>query len=69
MFLSKWFQEWIDEKQCIPGQRFRIQCINAQKTDFAKDVVLPLSMKLHVDCCLICRSEKDSWGRVECVFP
>ena len=46
----------------------RLQCINAHKTDCAKDVVLLRSMKLQVDCCLIYRSEKNSCGRVECVF-
>ena len=36
------------------GLRISLQCIHVHKTDFAKDVVLLLSMKFHDGCYLIC---------------
>ena len=70
MFIYKWLQQRIDERQCVLGRGLKIslQCIYAHKKDFANGDVLLLRMRFQVDCCWICKSQKDSCGRVECVL-
>ena len=68
MILCKCLQEWIDEKPCVRGQRLSFRVFMHTKTDFARSVVLLLSIKFQVDSYLICRSEKNSCARGECVF-
>ena len=47
MFLCKWIQEWIDEKQCVRRQRLRycFKCIHAHKINFATSNCLAVFCK------------------------
>ena len=50
------------------GLKICLQCVDVPKTDFAKGVGILMRMWFQVDCYWICKSEKNSFGRVECVL-
>ena len=70
MFLNKCLQKQIGERQRIYGRgsKICIWSIHVHKMNFEKGVVPFLKIRIKIECCWICWSEKNSCERVQCVL-